>query len=349
MAKSPPPPPTRKATGLPGDLRAFEVANLLNQATSFFTTHQFGKAARAAQEVLQRDAKQPMALLLLGRIAQQNRDWETAASLYRRAVALSPKNANLHASLGAALIALGRRDEAAASFRRAKSLDPEHKLASYMLGGLDGGSQAVQANFVRAMFDGYAPTFEKHLTETLGYRIPWIIAEAVVAAHRAPFAAVLDLGCGTGLIGDALPREQAPVIDGVDLSARMVEITRGKGRYRAVVEGDIVQAMTAPEVSGAGYDLVAAADVFIYVGALEAVFAKVHEILLPGGLFGFSLEHSDEDGVALQASSRYAHGARYTAELAERSGFAPVLSQQMPLRQEGGRDIPGRVEIWRRG
>ena len=378
MAKLPP----RKSAGLPNDLKAFEVASLLQQTQAFFATGQFGKAGRAAQDVLKRDADNSTALLILGKIAQKtgandvavklfsrilarddrnaaaqaglgdtqtaNRDWAAAAASYKRAVSLSPKDPNLHTSLGAALIALGRREEATASFQRAKTLDPSHRLASYMLGGLDGHTEAVQADYVKAIFDGYASYFEKHLTETLHYRIPWIIADAVVAEHATPFSAVLDLGCGTGLIGDALSREQAPVIDGVDLSPKMVAITRGKGRYREVYEGDIVQTMAKPEVGGAGYDLIAAADVFIYVGALEAVFAKVQEILQPEGLFAFSLEHSDEDGFAIQASSRYAHGARYTADLAQRSGFAPVLNKLVPLRQESGRDIPGRVEIWRK-
>jgi predicted TPR repeat methyltransferase len=380
-------PPTRPAsprppTGLPSDLKSFEIASLMRQGEALLAAGQFGKAVKAGREVLKRDPAHAGALVLLGRAAQKTgasevavslftrvlaadagnaaahaglgdtqaaaHDWAAAVASFRRATALSPKAAGYQASLGAALIALGQRDAAAASFRRAIALEPRNKLAGYMLGGLEGSGGDVQASYVRAMFDGYAPHFEQHLVERLQYRIPWVLAEAVVTEHPAPFAAGLDLGCGTGLVGDALGREEAPVLDGIDLSPKMVEITRGKGRYRAVYEGDIVAAMGRPEVRGAGYDLVIAADVFIYVGALEAVFARVAEILAPDGLLAFSLEHIDGDGFAIQASSRYAHGSGYTARLAAASGFAPVLSRQVPLRQESGRDIPGRVEVWRR-
>ena len=376
------PAPSRPPPGLPSDLKSFEIASLMKQGEALLAAGQFGKTVKAGQEVLKRDPAHTGALVLLGRAAQKTganevavslftrvlatddgnasahaglgdaqaaaHDWTAAAASYRRATALSPKISGYHASLGAALIALGQRDAAAASFRRAMALDPRNKLAGYMLGGLEGGAGEVQATYVRAMFDGYAPHFEQHLVERLQYRIPWVLAEAVAAEHTAPFAAGLDLGCGTGLVGDALKREEAPVLDGIDLSPKMVEITRGKGRYRAVYEGDIVAVMGRPDVRDAGYDLVVAADVFIYVGALEAVFARLAEIMVPGGLVAFSLEHMAGDDFAIQASSRYAHGPGYTARLARANGFAPVINRQLPLRQESGRDIPGRIEVWRR-
>lgn len=383
MSKRPSPFSSSPRSTLPGDVRDFEIASLMQQAQGLFAAGQYGKAARAAEDVLKRNADDPAALVLLAKIAHRTgasevaanlygrvlkandrnaaahaglgdvqasgRNWSAAVDSYGRAAALEPKLAQHHASLGAAQIALGQRDAAAASFRRAKAIDPGHKLASYMLDGLDGGGGAVQANYVRAMFDGYAHIFEKHLVETLQYRIPWVIAEAVTALNPAPFAAVLDLGCGTGLVGDALGPTRAPIVDGVDLSPKMVEETRRKGRYRTLLADDIVHAMDRPGLRSAGYDLVTAADVFIYVGALDEVFPRVRDLLPPGGLFAFSLEHTESDGYEIQASSRYAHGEGYTARLAAETGFVLEIRQQVALRQESKRDIPGRVEVWRRG
>jgi len=379
MSKRPPAP--RRRT-LPGDVRAFELASLIQQAQGLFAAGQYGKAARAAEEACRRSPDEPAALIVLARIAHRTgatevaanlygrvlkadarnaaahaglgdvqasrRNWAAAVESFARATSLDPTQARYCAGLGAAQIALGRRDEAAASFRRAKAIDPNHKLASYMLDGLDGGGGAVQANYVRAMFDGYAHAFEKHLVETLQYRIPWVIADAVIALHPDPFAAALDLGCGTGLVGDALTAAQVPVIDGIDLSPRMIEETRKKGRYRSLHVDDIVQAMDRPEVRSAGYDLLVAADVFIYVGDLQAVFARAREVLPHGGLFAFSLEHGEADGFAIQASSRYAHGEGYTAGLAGQAGFVLATKRHVALRQESKVDIAGRIEIWRR-
>lgn len=380
---SKPPRAPQRPTRLPADVRAFEIASLLQQARSFYAAGQLGKAARAAEEACKRNPDEPTALLLLARIAHRTRspevaaelygrvldadarnaaahaglgdvrasgrNWQAAAESFARAAELDPGQAQHFASLGAAQIALGQREAAAASFGRAKAIDPGHKLASYMLEGLDGGGGAVQANFVRAMFDGYAPAFEKHLVETLQYRIPWLIADAVSALHPAPFAAVFDLGCGTGLVGDALGAARAPVIDGVDLSPKMIEETRKKGRYRELLVDDIVQAMERQTARHARYELLVAADVFIYVGDLDPVFAAARGVLAPDALFAFSLEHAEDEGFAIQASSRYAHGVAYTAGLAELNGFTLASTQQVPLRREGREDVPGRVEIWRRG
>src|SRR5271170_6347616 len=59
--------------------------------------------------------------------------------------------------------------------------------------------------YIARLFDQYAPRFEAHLTERLGYRAPALIAEALGAAAPARrFANALDLGCGAGLMGEAL-------------------------------------------------------------------------------------------------------------------------------------------------
>ena len=82
-------------------------------------------------------------------------------------------------------------------------------------------------------------------------------------------------------------------------------------------------------------DLVLAADVFVYVAALEAIFGEVHRVLKPGGFFAFTVQAHDGDGVILGADSRYSHGEPYLRALAETTGFGVAAfehSQQMARR-----------------
>lgn len=356
---------------------------LIGKAQRAYEAGAFGEAVRACQEALQRRPDHPVALQLLGAMAQKTgandvaigfftralagdrrlvaahlglgdahaaaARWGEAIACYERAVALAPRDAETHASLAAALLAAGRRDAAISSYRRAAALDPRHKLAAYMAAELTGAGGGAQADYVRATFDGYAGIFDEHLVSTLNYRLPQRIAEALAELHPEPFRAALDLGCGTGLVADALGERRAGAIDGVDLSANMIEAARRKGRYRTLEVADLREVLARPATLGAGYDLVIAADAFIYVGALEAVFPAVHAALAPDGLFAFSVEHLDGAGYAIQPSGRHAHAENYVETLARTVGFERLPPRFAPLRQENKIDIPGRLELLRRG
>ena len=71
-------------------------------------------------------------------------------------------------------------------------------------------------------------------------------------ADRFKGGTVLDLGCGTGLMGQYL-RDNAAQLIGIDLSAAMLEEARNKQIYDALVEGDIVEycrRLCAPSCAG---------------------------------------------------------------------------------------------------
>ena len=93
-------------------------------------------------------------------------------------------------------------------------------------------------------------------------------------------------------------------------------------------------------------DLVAAADVFTYVGALDAVFAGAARVLQRGGLFGFCAEVSDDDqrgqGFVLRGSLRYAHTRGYLERLAAQHGF----TVQRLTRQAFREDQRQMLEAW---
>jgi predicted TPR repeat methyltransferase len=111
-------------------------------------------------------------------------------------------------------------------------------------------------------------------------------------------------------------------------------------------DGDIVDVMVA---GGADtYDLVAAADVFIYVGELDAVFSAVRRVLTPAGTFAFSVEDSAQEPVAIRSSGRFAHSQSYVAGLAAAHGFFILEDRPIPIRKEYNIPIGGRLFVLRR-
>jgi predicted TPR repeat methyltransferase len=272
---------------------------------------------------------------------------EEAESCYRAALRARPEFAEAHKNRGAVLQALGRSDEALASFREALRLRPDFAEAAYKLAALSGEQTpaAAPAEYVAALFDSYAGDYDQHLTAALHYRVPQALC--ALLAERLPDDGgldVLDLGCGTGLSGVAL-RRLAGRLTGIDLSPRMLARARERGLYVSLIEGDLVQVLAGQVAS---YDLVAAADVFVYIGDLEAVVASVRQALRPGGWLAFSVESLSAGEYCLQPTGRYAHAPAYLASLAKRHGFERVTQQDVTLRVEQGRPVAGQLQVWRR-
>jgi predicted TPR repeat methyltransferase len=200
--------------------------------------------------------------------------------------------------------------------------------------------------YIAALFDDYAPRFEQALVERLGYRTPDEIAAAVgaVMAERGvtQFGRVLDLGCGTGLMGAAI-RGLAGWLEGVDLSGRMLEEARRKEIYDRLVQADLIAFLKAEPGNA---ELIVAADVFNYVGDLAAPLAGAREALVAGGLLAFSLEtHDGDEAVRLAETLRFQHAPGRALAECTAAGFAVLQWQPTVIRQERGRDVPGLLVV----
>jgi len=99
------------------------------------------------------------------------------------------------------------------------------------------------------------------------------LAALVVAAHERP--SVLDLGCGPGRVAEAALDAGAARYVGVDLSPRMLGLTRERlaGRTQVeLIEGDF----SALDVAGT-FDVVLALGLFDYVPAPARAAEWMHE------------------------------------------------------------------------
>jgi predicted TPR repeat methyltransferase len=271
-------------------------------------------------------------------LAEQGRHGAALASV-DRALALEPACGAAWLLRGTLLRTLERPAEALASFRQAAQRGADSGLTRYYLAGLGAGEPppAPPREYVESLFDLYAQEFDAHLVQVLHYRAPQILVDGLRRAGQR-VAAALDLGCGTGLCGPVL-RPLAQRLDGVDLSHNMVARATASGCYDEVLQADLAEFLHATERR---YDLLVGADVFIYVGALERVFAGAARVLEPGGRFCFSVELAPgPEDLALQASLRYAHSARYIRKLAELHGFEISATAEHPIREDQGTPIPG--------
>jgi predicted TPR repeat methyltransferase len=285
------------------------------------------------------------------RAAFEERDFEAAADLARQVIELTPGFAPAHAMLGRSAAELGLRDEAVTALRQALALEPEDVLGVRLdlarLGALAPG-EAITDGYVRALFDDYAPKFDRHLTGSLAYRGPELIADALRRAcskRLREYRFVLDLGCGTGLMAQALEGVFSSM-EGVDLSPRMLEKAEKTKLYDALHEGELVSFLAARPSAEA--DLVVAADVFVYMAALDAAFREAHRVLKREGFFAFTVQAHEGDTFILGEDARYAHSEAYLRELADAVGFTMVIFERVSTREDRGVPVPGFLVVLQR-
>jgi len=91
------------------------------------------------------------------------------------------------------------------------------------------------------------------------------------------------------------------------------------------------------------FDLCMSADVFPYVGDLQAIFKMVKKCLTPNGSFLFLTEHTIDSGFILQASGRYAHSESYIRQLSAERGFEVKQVEKVVFRFDQGKEVIGNV------
>jgi predicted TPR repeat methyltransferase len=267
----------------------------------------------------------------------------TALHAFDRALEIDPRCAPAWSDRGNVMRELQQYEEAARCFERALALGGDPELNAYYLASVR--NRDVPATpprrYVEGLFDGYAPDFQAHVAEKLGYRGFEALLRPLLDAGRR-YRHVLDLGCGTGLCG-RLIAPQADVVDGVDISGAMLEQARKLGVYRELVHADLGEFLAGPALgSTPGPDLILAADVFIYVGEVATVFRSARRILEPGGCLAFTVESASEcHDIQLLPSLRYAHSEGYIRRIADEAGFTSIRMTKAPIRHEQATPIMG--------
>ena len=252
------------------------------------------------------------------------------------------------AMLGNRLCELGHPAAALKCFEQKLARDPWDTVAAHFVAALSGANpERPRDEYVRQLFDNCADTFDQQLVEGLSYSVPRELVAAVVAAGRVspPPWDVLDLGCGTGLVGVEIAPHAKGLV-GVDLSPKMISRARERGIYGELICGDLMAALAVSD----RYDVVVAGDVFIYVGKLDAVIPAARRALRPGGVLAFSVESAEDVRAAagtgtkdywLGPTGRYAHHADYIRSLAFSSGFTLGHMKKVRLRLENRQPMMG--------
>jgi predicted TPR repeat methyltransferase len=314
-----------------------DVQGALGQAQAALRSHQQARAL--APHDFDVAFEHAAALLKAGQALE-------AARLLESLLKARENHAQAWVWLGRARLKLDDLPAARIAFERAKALDADDAGIAHFHAAATGMLPAgVESDYIRNLFDDFADDFESTLVDQLSYDTPAQLARFLQRQGADVASRVLDLGCGTGLLALHVARP-GRVIDGVDLSPRMLERARAKDLYRELHTAELIEFLRTVH---AEWDVIAATDVFIYLADPGSSFALTLARLAPGGWFGFSIETSAGDGTELlPQTGRYRQApARITRELSD-AGFVDIAQEPVVLRQEGGKPVAGALFVARR-
>lgn len=268
-------------------------------------------------------------------------DHEGALSLLEQTRELEPDWQDLLILTGETQAKLGLRDDAVASFKHYLDVSDEDCHGAMLHLALLGAAPVPdmpQVPYVKALFDDVADRFDRSLLQDLDYQGPALIAEMVGTGAPDGLGAVLDLGCGTGLVGERL-RQHCAWLDGIDLSDGMLNQARSKKIYDGLYQGEIAAFLYNPPRL---YDWIVAGDVLSYVGALDQIMAGLGLALMSGGRAVFTVEALDPSGGAetevmrLLPTLRYGHSSDYVRAMAAAARLTVLDQRTETLRHEAG-------------
>lgn len=270
---------------------------------------------------------------------------DEALASFTIALKLNPNHADTWYGVGVLLLRQGDPLRASSYFECALDVEPNHTGSQYMRDALSGQVRTrPDESFVRDLFESYSAYYDEHMLEQLGYRVPELLCDALADdLHGPPDLRVLDLGCGTGLMGSRL-RPQAAQLTGVDLAQGMLNRALALACYDRLECCNVVEYLKKQHE--ATQDLVVAADLFIYFADLEEVFADIKRVLQPGGIFAFTVEEHRGEGWSVGPSGRVRHSRAYLESLRDGLAYTPRSFDRVVIRHDGGEPCQGFVIVW---
>ena len=262
-----------------------------------------------------------------------------AIQSFQRVLAIQPDEPVAHAYLSRLFIADNDLPQATQHLRHYLRLVPEDHIGARMLLAYTGAESVPERpapTYITRLYDNYASSYDQKLVNSLHYQCPQLI-RAALQRHCQDKAAILDLGCGTGLCGQAVS-SMATRLDGVDLSPKMLAKARQRAIYNELAVSDLYPFL---EKKAGCYDVIVAAGVFEHIGDPHRIFRAAFDALRDSGLFVFTAEDNPTQALSVNSSGYYMHGRTYLAERAAQCGFAVSSLEPATLRLDNGAPVRG--------
>ncbi|MDK2956718.1 MAG: hypothetical protein PWQ57_2214 [Desulfovibrionales bacterium] len=146
--------------------------------------------------------------------------------------------------------------------------------------------EATDLESLSCAYDEWAPDYERDTREHMGYVAPEV-AGALLDAHlESRESKVLDAGCGTGLVGEALNKLGYSNIHAMDYCSGMLKEAERKQVYDQLIQADMSKTLETPDNS---YDAAICVGAFTYAHLGPETFDELIRITKPEGVVCFTI------------------------------------------------------------
>jgi predicted TPR repeat methyltransferase len=268
---------------------------------------------------------------------------EEAIKAYNKALAIKPDYAEAYNNMGNALQEQGKLEEAIEAYNKALAIKPDEVELQYIVASLTGKTTtSAPKKYIENLFDEYSKTFEQSLVGKLEYKTPKLLADIIVKERGSgSLGSVLDLGCGTGLMGVEI-KDYCSNLEGIDLSKKMLALADAKKVYDKLIHTDILDYLADTDLC---FDYFIATDVLVYVGDLTELFRLIKSRNKRKGKLVFSTEKNVTAGFQLETSGRYSHAKSYIEGLCKKFDYSIAYYAETDLRKEKGAFLTGGLYV----
>lgn len=286
--------------------------------------------------------REPSAAELSARIRRLKENGEVQAAYLcaKRTIELKPDDWLAWYDLGEIAQCLGRRDEARAAYQIYFDANPDDGEIEHLLIALRDDTPPPRASdrAIRKIYKNFAASYESRMLEDLKYAGPeWMLAALRTAIGDRDGLSILDLGCGSGLVGASVTKCAAELV-GVDMSPEMIELARARNIYDRLEVAEITEWLDRGQTL---FDLIISCDCLIYFGDLGPITRAAAMRLKPGGFFAMSMERGNRYPYHLTDTGRYTHHPDHVRDVAANAGLTVAQLDENFLRMEYDEKVMG--------
>jgi predicted TPR repeat methyltransferase len=146
--------------------------------------------------------------------------------------------------------------------------------------------EGIDSNDIIARYAEFAPVYNQSVNQW-GYEVPELVVQSLRQYVLSTAVPILDAGCGTGLVGDALVQSGYTQIVGMDISHEMLAIAKETECYQKLKQHDLTE-IPYPFTDNS-FAVVTCIGVFSQIKNPFPVLFEFCRLVQPGGYFFVTL------------------------------------------------------------